>query len=128
MQLQTVWRVAAACMSLGVLLVALASTPDMLFFLGMAIGGAGFCGVQIAGFTSLADVTATCLERGRGGGFATGVWMAGEKAGLACGPLLAGFGLQYGNFALVSADVRLLIALIPLALATVAVISLGFRN
>jgi len=99
-----------------------------MFFVGMAIAGAGFCGVQIAGFTGLADLTADTLKEGSGGGFLTGVWMAAEKAGLACGPLFAGFGLQFLHITISGSLSRALILIIPIFLSVLSIMAIGLRS
>ncbi len=97
-----------------------------LFYLGMAIGGAGMSGVQIAGFTGLADLTAGFLNKNRGAGLITGIWMAGEKAGLASGPLLAGSSLKFMDIAMIESAARYPIALIPIVLAIMSILIIAF--
>lgn len=123
--LRTVWQLAAVVTACSAIVVGTASSPNLHFYIGMAIGGAGLSGVQIAGFTGLADLTATHLRQGRGGGLVTGIWMAGEKAGLASGPLLAGFGLKFLGTTGIGSAAQLSIASIPavLAVASIAIIA-----
>lgn len=127
-RLQIIWLTAATLMFAAALTIAFAPGADLILFLGMTIGGAGFCGVQMAGFTGLADLTAEYLKQGQGGGFVTGIWMAGEKAGLACGPLLAGLGLQYMAFTTSGSAARSLMATIPTTLALLSIIVIGFER
>ena len=124
--LRTVWQLAAGVTCLGALVVGLAPGADAQFYIGMAIGGAGLSGVQIAGFTGLADLTAEDLGNGRGGGLITGVWMAGEKAGLATGPMLAGFGLKFLGITALGSAARSSIAFVPAALAVLAIVTIAF--
>lgn len=124
--LRTVWQMAAGVTCLSALVVGLAPGADAQFYLGMAIGGAGLSGVQIAGFTGLADLTAEHLSQGRGGGLITGVWMAGEKAGLASGPMLAGLGLKFLGVTVLGAAARSSIAFIPATLAVLAILTIAF--
>lgn len=77
--LRRVWWLAAAIGCVSGVMVGTASAIDAPFYVGMALGGASMAGVQIAGFTGLADLTADYLEQGEGGGLITGIWMAGEK-------------------------------------------------
>ena len=123
--LRAAWRLAAGATALSSLVVGTAAIPNGQFYLGMAIGGAGLSGVQIAGFTGLADLTARYLAKGHGAGFITGVWMAGEKAGLATGPLLAGLGLKFLGTAMLGSAARSSTALIPAVLAAIAIIVIG---
>ena len=124
--LRTVWQLAAGVTCGSAIVVGTAATPNLHFFIGMAIGGAGLSGVQIAGFTGLADLTARHLTQGRGGGLVTGIWMAGEKAGLASGPLLAGLGLRFLGTTVIGSAAQTSIALIPAALAVLAIATIAF--
>ena len=126
--LQTVWQTASALMIVSAFMIAFAPGVGILLFLGMVVGGAGFCGVQMAGFTGLADLTAEYLRRGRGGGLVTGIWMAGEKAGLALGPMLAGLGLQYMKYSVWGSTTRSLIILVPTIPALFAILIISFSH
>ena len=125
MHLDMTWYCAASLMALGAIGVAFAPGIGLVLFLGMAAGGAGFCGVQMAGFMALAEVTAVFESNEKGGGMLTGVWMAGEKAGLAFGPLLAGLGLQYVRLQISGSTSRSLIALIPTSLVVLSILTIG---
>lgn len=124
--LRRVWWLAAAIGCVSGVMVGTASAIDTPFYVGMALGGASMAGVQIAGFTGLADLTADYLEQGEGGGLITGIWMAGEKTGLASGPLLAGVGLDLLSPILPGAAAGVSMALIPglLALLSIMVIAI----
>lgn len=124
--LRTVWQLAAAVTCCSAIVVGTAAAPNLHFYIGMAIGGAGLSGVQIAGFTGLADLTAKHLTQGRGGGLVTGIWMAGEKAGLASGPLLAGLGLKFLGGRGIGSAAQTSIALIPAVLAVLAIAIIAF--
>lgn len=126
MGLRSAWQLAAAITGLSAVLVGGASGLDARLFIGMAIGGAGLSGVQITGFTGLADHTAEHLKGGRGPGLITGLWMAGEKIGLASGPLLAGLGLNFLGHTPLGSAVHSSIALIPTVLAVLAVALIAF--
>ena len=119
------WRAVALLMLGAGVTVALAPSPNLQLYLGMVLGGVGFSGLQIAGFTGLADLTAEHLGEGRGGGFVTGLWMAGEKAGLACGPMLAGLGLRYVHLTIAGSTGRVLLGAIPTVLALIAIALIG---
>src|SRR5690606_4828362 len=80
-QRQVIWYAAATLMCTGVILIATSQIAGLSFFIGMAVAGVGFCGVQMAGFTGLAELAAEHLKQGQGGGLMTGVWLAAEKAG-----------------------------------------------
>lgn len=124
--LRTTWQLAAAIIGISAALVGMAPGVGYLFYLGMAIGGAGMSGVQIAGFTGLADLTAGFLNKNRGAGLITGIWMAGEKAGLASGPLLAGSSLKFMDIAMIESAARYPIALIPIVLAIMSILIIAF--
>ena len=90
------WRLAATLMVLGDLLVALAGSPNVIFQLGLVLGGAGFGGVQVIGFVSLAASANRVEAAGRSGsGILTGLWLAGEKVGSALGPMVVGIVMQF---------------------------------
>ena len=125
--LSAVWVCAAGAMAAGSIIIAFRSHPDLLFYLGAALGGVGFSGVQVAGFTSLADAAAAHLDRGGAGGLLTGLWMAGEKAGLAGGPMLVGLGLQFVQGGLQGSTSRTLLVAIPATLVTLAILALLLR-
>ena len=63
----------------------------------MAVIGFGFGAQQVLPFAMLTDVIHADPEVGREG-ITTGFWVAGEKLGLALGPLLAGLILQVCGF------------------------------
>ena len=63
----------------------------------MAVIGLGFGAQQVLPFAMLTDVIHADPEVGREG-ITTGFWVAGEKLGLALGPLLAGLILQICGF------------------------------
>lgn len=126
--LRSVWHMAAAATSLSALIVGFAPGADYRFYLGMAVAGAGLSGVQIAGFTGLADLTALYLGKGRGAGLVTGIWMAGEKAGLASGPLFASLGLKFIGATMFASTARSSIALIPAVLAATAMVVIAMDS
>jgi glycoside/pentoside/hexuronide:cation symporter, GPH family len=124
--LRAAWQLAAAATCLGPLAVVTAPGADLQFYLGMAISGAGLSGMQIAGFIGLADLTAEQIDGGRGSGLVTGIWMAGEKAGLASGPLLAGFGLKFMGLTVFGSAARSSMATIPTMLAILSIVIITF--
>lgn len=124
--LRTAWILAAICQGLGAVVVGTAPALGFQFYLGMAIAGAALSGVQIAGFTGLADLTADHLQNGRTAGLMTGLWMAGEKAGLASGPLLAGIGLQFLGATAFGSAARSSLTIIPAGLAVIAILIVLF--
>jgi Na+/melibiose symporter-like transporter len=74
-------------------------TPSLLYGL-CAFAGVGFAGSQLLPFSILTDVIeqdrqATGLHRA---GSFTGLFIAGEKAGLALGPLITGAALELSGF------------------------------
>ncbi|MDF3835706.1 MFS transporter [Cupriavidus basilensis] len=124
--LRSVWQLAATTTCAAALMVGVAPSPGLMFFVGMSLGGVGLSGMQIAGFTGLADLTAEHLASGRGSGIITGIWMAGEKAGLASGPLLAGFGLKFLGETVADSAARSSVVLIPTVLAILAIVTIAF--
>ena len=71
-------------------------TPIACLYALLAVAGLGFGAQQVLPFAMLTDV----IHAGGAGreGVTTGFWVAGEKFGLALGPLLAGLILQAGGF------------------------------
>jgi Na+/melibiose symporter-like transporter len=64
----------------------------------MAVAGLGFGAQQVLPFAMLTDlIRSQSFGSGREG-VTTGIWVAGEKLGLALGPLLAGLILELGGF------------------------------
>lgn len=93
----------------------------------MAVTGLGFGAQQVLPFAMLTDVIHADPAGAGREGVTTGFWVAGEKLGLALGPLLAGLVLQAGGFreglAVAAAQpqaalvaIRLAFSLIPAAL------------
>ena len=124
--LRTAWQLAALSTCLAALAVGYASGLDIQFYAGMALGGVGLSGMQIAGFTGLAELTADRVDDGHGTGFITGIWMAGEKSGLASGPLLAGLGIKFFGTAGLGSAARISITFIPAALAVLSIVIIAF--
>jgi Na+/melibiose symporter-like transporter len=64
----------------------------------LAVVGLGFGAQQVLPFAMLTDVIHADPAGAGRAGVTTGFWVAGEKLGLALGPLLAGLILQVGGF------------------------------
>jgi Na+/melibiose symporter-like transporter len=81
------------------------NSPPQLFYALCAVAGVGFAGTQLLPFSMLTDVIERDAQRSglrREGSF-TGLFIAGEKAGLALGPLITAAVLSVSGF-LPSAD------------------------
>lgn len=126
--LRTAWQLAAAITGVAAAMIGFAPSVGSFFYLGMALSGVGMAGVQITGFSGLADLTADLLERDRSIGLVTGIWMAGEKAGLAIGPLLAGFGLKFMGGALTLSAARSSLMIVPIVLAAMSIGVIAFAR
>ncbi len=94
----------AAALVFGAALTAMAgvdrNTPLPLFYALCAVAGLGFAGTQLLPFSMLTDVIERDAVRSglrREGGF-TGLFIAGEKAGLAIGPLVTAGVLSISGF------------------------------
>jgi glycoside/pentoside/hexuronide:cation symporter, GPH family len=87
-----------AAANLGLLSVS-AQNINLLFPLA-ALMGAGFGGMQVLPFAMVTDTIQLDAQRSglRREGLFTGLWTAGEKAGLAFGPLVAGLMLSAFGF------------------------------
>jgi Na+/melibiose symporter-like transporter len=86
--------------ALAALHVVEAGSPPLLLWGLCAVAGAGFAGTQLLPFSILTDlIHADTLRSGmrREGSF-TGLFIAGEKAGLALGPLLTAGVLSLTGF------------------------------
>jgi Na+/melibiose symporter-like transporter len=75
-----------------------AAAPAIALYALMAVAGLGFGAQQVLPFAMLTDVINTDPAGVARAGVTTGFWVAGEKLGLALGPLLAGLILQAGGF------------------------------
>lgn len=64
----------------------------------MAMAGVGFGAQQVLPFAMLTDVIHASAAGAGNEGVMTGFWVAGEKVGLALGPLLAGLILQFSGY------------------------------
>jgi Na+/melibiose symporter-like transporter len=75
-------------------------TPASLFIAGGIALGLASAGVQVGAFSLLADVIVRFRRQDGAAaeGLMTGVWVAGEKLGLAFGPVLCGLILAAGGF------------------------------
>ena len=74
------------------------STPIGYLYALLAVTGLGFGAQQVLPFAMLTDVIHADPAGAGREGVTTGFWVAGEKFGLALGPLLAGIILQAGGF------------------------------
>ncbi len=74
------------------------TTPVGCLYALLAITGLGFGAQQVLPFAMLTDVIHADRTGAGREGVTTGFWVAGEKFGLALGPLLAGIILQAGGF------------------------------
>lgn len=76
------------------------ASPPQLFYALCALAGVGFAGTQLLPFSMLTDVIERDAQRSglrREGSF-TGLFIAGEKAGLALGPLITATVLSVSGF------------------------------
>jgi Na+/melibiose symporter-like transporter len=76
------------------------ASPPQLFYALCAVAGVGFAGTQLLPFSMLTDVIERDAQRSglrREGSF-TGLFIAGEKAGLALGPLITAAVLSVSGF------------------------------
>jgi GPH family glycoside/pentoside/hexuronide:cation symporter len=94
----------AAALVFGVALALMAvidrNSPPQLFYALCAVAGVGFAGTQLLPFSMLTDVIERDAQRSglrREGSF-TGLFIAGEKAGLALGPLITAAVLSVSGF------------------------------
>lgn len=95
--------IVAAAFGAGGAAMLYACGPDMpaLLFIGGGVAlGIASAGVQVGAFSLLADVIVRFRRQDGAAaeGLMTGVWVAGEKLGLALGPVLCGFVLAAGGF------------------------------
>lgn len=93
--------VAGALFALATLsLVGLLWFPGPWLYASLAVAGAAYAGMQSLPLSILPDVVAyeTRRQDSRIAGVLTGVWTAGETAGLAVGPLLLALALQVGGY------------------------------
>lgn len=124
-----------ACLAL----VAMSWAPGWWVYLPVALAGVGYAGMQLFPLAMLPDVI-SAAGRERGGAM-SGLWTAGETAGLALGPaivllLLAagGFRSSTGDVVLTQPDsahllIVLAFSLIPAALVGVSLLVLrGYRD
>jgi GPH family glycoside/pentoside/hexuronide:cation symporter len=74
------------------------TTPVGYLYALLAVTGLGFGAQQVLPFAMLTDVIHADPTGAGREGVTTGFWVAGEKFGLALGPLLAGLILQAGGF------------------------------
>jgi GPH family glycoside/pentoside/hexuronide:cation symporter len=105
----------------------------------LAVVGLGFGAQQVLPFAMLTDVIHADPAGSGREGVTTGFWVAGEKLGLALGPLMAGLILQAGGFRQGSSlvdpqppgaviGIRLAFSLVPAALLLVsALLLIRFR-
>lgn len=85
------------------------ASPPQLFYALCALAGVGFAGTQLLPFSMLTDVIERDAQRSglrREGSF-TGLFIAGEKAGLALGPLITATVLSVSGFVSSADDVAL---------------------
>jgi len=95
--------VAAAAIGAGgatMLYVCGPETPASLFIAGGIALGLASAGIQVGAFSLLADVIVRFRHQDGAAaeGLMTGVWVAGEKLGLAFGPVICGLILAAGGF------------------------------
>lgn len=77
------------------------ASPPQLFYALCAVAGVGFAGTQLLPFSMLTDVIERDAQHSglrREGSF-TGLFIAGEKAGLALGPLITAAVLSVSEWA-----------------------------